>query len=137
LTLGEQCFNDGDFKSAEQAYNYAKEIPEVAPRAEQGLSKITSQRNEAARYTKLGDATWSLPEVAVDNYKHALIHDPEYPEAYYGLYGLFSKSKAQDLNRAIENAVCFLEAADDSNHFRKEVEQNLEKLRRRVEKEKK
>ena len=131
LTLGEQCFNDGDFRSAEQAYNYAKEIPEVAPRAEQGLSKITSQRDEAARYTKLGDATWSLPEVAVDNYKHALIHDPEYPPAYYGLFGLFSKSKAPDVDRAIENAICFLEAADDSNQYRKEVEQSLEKLRKR------
>jgi hypothetical protein len=78
-----------------------------------------------------------LPEVAVDNYKHALIHDPEYPAAYYGLYGLFSKSKSPNVDRAIENAVCFLEAADDSNQFRKEVEQNLEKLRKRAEKEKK
>jgi tetratricopeptide (TPR) repeat protein len=137
LTLGEQCFNDGDFHSAERAYNYAKEIPEVAPRAEQGLSKITSQRDEAKRYTKLGDATWSLPEVAVDNYKHALIHDPEYPPAYYGLYGLFSKSKNVDVERAIDNAVYFLEAADDSNVLRKEVEQNLEKLRKKVVKEKK
>jgi tetratricopeptide (TPR) repeat protein len=137
LTLGEQCFNDGDFHSAERAYNYAKEIPEVAPRAEQGLSKITSQRDEAKRYTKLGDATWSLPEVAVDNYKHALIHDPEYPPAYYGLYGLFSKSKSVDVERAIDNAVNFLESADDSNAYRKEVEQNLEKLRKKVVKEKK
>lgn len=137
LTLGEQCFNDGDFRSAERAYNYAKEIPEVAPRAEQGLSKITSQRDEAKRYTKLGDATWSLPEVAVDNYKHALIHDPQFPPAYYGLYGLFSKSKSPDIERAIDNAVCFLEAADDSNQYRKEVEQNLEKLRKRADKEKK
>ena len=137
LTLGEQCFNDGDFKSAEQAYNYAKEIPEVAPRAEQGLSKINSQRDEAKRYTKLGDATWSLPEVAVDNYKHALIHDPQYPSAYYGLYGLFSKSKSPDVDRAIDNAVCFLEAADDSNQYRKEVEENLGKLRKRAGKEKK
>jgi tetratricopeptide (TPR) repeat protein len=136
LTLGEQCFNDGDFYSAERAYNYAKEIPEVAPRAEQGLSKITSQRDEAKRYTKLGDATWSLPEVAVDNYKHALIHDPEYPPAYYGLYGLYTKSKSPDVDRAIENAVRFLEAAPDSNANRKEVEQNLEKLRRRTGKEK-
>jgi hypothetical protein len=136
LTLGEQCFNDGDFHSAERAYNYAKEIPEVAPRAEQGLSKITSQRDEAKRYTKLGDATWSLPEVAVDNYKHALIHDPEYPPAYYGLYGLYSKSKSPDVDRAIENGVYFLESADDSNAFRKEVEQNLEKLRKRTSKEK-
>ncbi len=136
LTLGEQCFNDGDFHDAERAYNYAKEIPEVAPRAEQGLSKITSQRDEAKRYTKLGDATWSLPEVAVDNYRHALIHDPQYPLAYYGLYGLYSKSKNTDIDRAIENAVCFLESADDSNTFRKEVEQNLEKLRKRTSKEK-
>jgi len=137
LTLGEQCFNDGDFHSAERAYNYAKEIPEVAPRAEQGLSKITSQRDEAKRYTKLGDATWSLPEVAVDNYKHALIHDPEYPPAYYGLYGLFSKSKNVDVERAIDNAVNFLESADDSNAYRKEVEQNLEKLRKKIVKDKK
>lgn len=137
LTLGEQCFNDGDFRSAEQAYNYAKEIPEVAPRAEQGLSKISSQREEAARYTKLGDATWSLPEVAVDNYKHALIHDPQYPPAYYGLFGLFSKSKSPDTDRAIENATAFLEAADDSNTSRKEVEQSLEKLRKRADKGKK
>ena len=137
LTLGEQCFNDGDFKSAEQAYNYAKEMPEVAPRAEQGLSKISSQREEAARYTKLGDATWSLPEVAVDNYKHALIHDPQYPPAYYGLFGLFTKSKNPDSDRALENGTAFLEAADDSNTYRKEVEQSMEKLRKRADKGKK
>ncbi len=34
LTLGEQAFNDGDLTAAEQAYDYAKEIPEVTPRAE-------------------------------------------------------------------------------------------------------
>ncbi|MEZ4542972.1 MAG: hypothetical protein R3C24_03615 [Cyanobacteriota/Melainabacteria group bacterium] len=51
--------------------------PEVAPRAEQGISKITSQRKEAERQVKLGDATEKkLPGWAEDHYKQSLIADP-------------------------------------------------------------
>jgi tetratricopeptide (TPR) repeat protein len=132
LTLGEQAYYDGDLKSAEQAFTFAKEIPEVAPRAEQGISKITNQRNEAARQTKLGDATRTIPEVAVDHYKQALIADPQYPNAYYGLYSLYGRNKKSlDCDQAINYAVSFLEAADDNNQNRKEVEQGLESLRKR------
>lgn len=137
LTLGEQAFNDGDLKSAEQAYTYAKEIPEVASRAEQGISKITTQRNEAARQTKLGDATRQIPEVAIDHYKQALIADPQYPNAYYGLFTLFGKQKRPDpeqADKAVNYAVAFLEAADDSNPQRKEVEMDLDRLKGRMNK---
>jgi tetratricopeptide (TPR) repeat protein len=138
LTLGEQAYYDGDLHSAEQAYTYAKEIPEVAPRAEQGISKIASQRNEAARQTKLGDATRTMvPEVAVDHYKQALIADPQSPNAYYGLYSVYSKNKKSiDPEQAVNYALCFLEAADDSHPFRKEVEDNLDKLKQRIDKDK-
>ncbi|MGH9552295.1 MAG: tetratricopeptide repeat protein, partial [Terriglobales bacterium] len=129
LTLGEQAFNDGDLRSAEQAYTYAKEITEVAPRAEQGISKIVGQRNEAQRQTRLGDATWKLPEVAVDHYKQALTADPQFPNAYYGLFTLLSKNEP---DRAIDNGQCFLEAADDSNPHYREVEANLAKLKKRI-----
>jgi tetratricopeptide (TPR) repeat protein len=128
LTLGEQCFNDGDLKSAEQAYNYAKEIPEVASRAEQGISKINYQRHEADRFVKLGDATQSLPTVAIDHYHQALIADPQYPPAFYGLFTVFRET--HDSDRAIDNAICFLEVADDGNPRRREVEASIAKLRR-------
>lgn len=137
LTLGEQAFNDGDLKSAEQAYTYAKEIPEVASRAEQGISKIITQRNEASRQTKLGDATRQMPEVAVDHYKQALIADPQYPNAYYGLFTLFGRGKKPDpenADKAVNYALAFLEAADDSNPQRKEVEMDLDKLKKKMEK---
>jgi tetratricopeptide (TPR) repeat protein len=137
LTLGEQAFNDGDLRSAEQAYNYAKEIPEVAPRAEQGISKIVFQRNEALRQTKLGDATWSLPDVAVDHYKQALIADPQYPPAYLGLFNVFSKGEKHDSEKAIQNAICFLETADDGNPQRREVEATVARLRKHVDRTKK
>ena len=107
LTLGEQAFNDGDLTAAEHAYSYAKEIPEVIPKAEQGMSKIVGQRNEAARQTKLGDATWKLPDVAIDHYKQALIADPQYPSAYYGLYSMFSKTRKANPELAISNGLCF------------------------------
>ncbi len=129
LTLGEQAFNDGDLKSAEQAFTYARELPDVAPRAEQGISKIVSQRNEAMRQTKLGDATLRIPEVAVDHYKQALIADPQYPEAYYGLFNLFYRTK-NETDKAIDYALCFLEASDEENPLRKEVETNLSKLKK-------
>ncbi len=130
LTLGEQAFYDGDLHSAEAAFNYAKEISEVAPRADQGISKIVSQRNEAVRQTKLGDATRTIPEVAVDHYKQALIADPQYPNAYYGLFSLYSKNKKSlDPEQAMNYALCFLEAADDANPNRKEVEATIEKLK--------
>ncbi len=137
LTLGEQAYNDGDLKSAEQAYTYAKEIPEVQSRAEQGLSKIVTQRNEAARQTKLGDATRQIPEVAVDHYKQALIADPQYPNAYYGLFTLFGRAKkpdAEQADKAINYALAFLEASDESNPQRKEVEIDLDKLKKRIDK---
>jgi tetratricopeptide (TPR) repeat protein len=136
LTLGEQAFYDGDLRSAEQAFNYAKEIPEVTSRAEQGMSKIISQRNEAMRQTKLGDATRQMPDVAVDHYKQALIADPQHPNAYYGLYWVYSKDKQADPELVINNALCFLEAADDGNPYRKEVENSLNKIRQRQIKEK-
>lgn len=129
LTLGEQAFNDGDLKSAEQAFTYARELPDVAPRAEQGISKIVSQRNEAMRQVKLGDATLKIPEVAVDHYKQALIADPQYPEAYYGLFNLFYRTK-NETDKAIDYALCFLEASDEENPLRKEVETNLSKLKK-------
>ena len=130
ISLGEQCFNDGDFRSAEQAYSLAKEIPEVAPRAEQGMSRIVTQRSEAARQTKLGDATWKLPAVAIDHYNQALIADPQYPEAYYGLFSMFTKGDNPDPEKANFNAACFLEAADESNPLRQEVEGGLMKLKK-------
>lgn len=130
LTIGELALNDGDLRSAETAYTYAKEINEVTNRAEQGISKIQSQRNEAARQTKLGDATWKIPEVAIDHYNQALIHDPQYPAAYYGLFSLFTKTERDDSDKAIDYASAFLEAADDANPLRKEVEANLAKLKK-------
>ncbi|MCA9800741.1 MAG: hypothetical protein KC777_02080 [Cyanobacteria bacterium HKST-UBA02] len=134
LTLAEQAYNDGDLKTAERAYGYAREIPEVAPRAEQGISKIISQRTEANRHTKLGDATWKLPEVAMDHYKQALVHDPQHPPAYYGLFSLMCKKK-DDPEKAMDYGNCFLEASDDADPLRKEVEENLSKLKKRVDKE--
>jgi len=132
LTLGEQAYNDGDLTAAEKAYDYAKEIPEVTPRAEQGISKIITQRNEAARQTKLGNATWTMPDVAIDHYKQALIADPQYPSAYYGLYSLFSKSRRSDPQLAIANGLCFLEAAEDGDKLRPEVEDNVNRLQKRT-----
>lgn len=134
LTIGELALNDGDLRSAETAYTYAKEISEVTSRAEQGISKIQSQRNEAARQTKLGDATWKIPEVAIDHYNQALIHDPQYPAAYYGLFSIFTKTERDDSDKAIDYATAFLEAADDANPLRKEVEANLAKLKKQPKK---
>ncbi len=136
LTLGEQAFNDGDLRSAEQAYVFAKEIPEVTSRAEQGLSKISSQRNEAVRQTKLGDATRKIPEVAVDHYRQALIADPQYPSAHYGLYSLYN-AKRGDPEKAVNSALSFLESADDAHPQRKEVETTLTRLKGKVGKDKK
>jgi tetratricopeptide (TPR) repeat protein len=134
LTLGDQAFCDGDLASAQQAFSFAKEIPEVGTRAEQGLDKITRQRNEAARLTKLGDAFLDkrMATVAVDDYKQALIADPQYPDAYYGLYSAFSRSDQPDPDQAISYAVCFLETADESNAQRAEVEANMVKLKKRI-----
>lgn len=136
LTLGEQCFNDGDLKAAEQAFTYAKELPEVAPRAEQGISKISNQRNEALRHTQLGDAALKrkIPEIALDHYKQALIADPEFANAYYGLYNLYAKSDQQNADKAMEYATSFLETAEENNPNRKEVEDAVSKLRKRHDK---
>ncbi len=136
LTIGELALNDGDLRSAETAYTYAKEITEVTNRAEQGISKIQTQRNEAVRQTKLGDATWKIPEVAIDHYNQALIHDPQHPAAYYGLFSLFTKTERDDSDKAIDYATAFLEAADDANPLRKEVEANLAKLKKQPKKSK-
>jgi tetratricopeptide (TPR) repeat protein len=136
LTLGEQAYYDGDLKSAEQAFSFAKEIPEVAPRAEQSISKIITQRNEAARQTRLGDATRTIPEVAVDHYKQALIADPQYPNAYYGLFALYGKNKKSlDPEQAVNYGLAFLEASDDNNSNRREVEDTMEALKRRIDKD--
>jgi len=134
LTLGDQAFNDGDLASAELAFTLAKEIPEVASRAEQGLSKINSQKNEAERQIKLGDATGKLPEVSADHYKQALIADPECPNAFYGLYNLYARSN--DIDQAISYANFFLEAAPDNNTLRQEVESNVVKLKKQIGKQK-
>ena len=136
LTLAEQAFNDGDLKSAELAYSYAREIPEVAPRAEQGISKITSQRKEAERQIKLGDATEKkLPDVAEDHYKQALIADPQLADAYYSLFFLYLKERKDKLEETIEYAENFLEASDDSDSRRQKVEKILFKLKDRLRKE--
>jgi len=132
LTLGEQAYNDGDLRSAEQAFTYAKDIPEVASRADSGITKISGQRNEAARQTKLGDATQKIPEVAIDHYKQALIADPQYPPAYYGLHVLYMRGEKPEPQEAIDSGICFLEAADDANPLRREVESNLQRLKKRV-----
>lgn len=132
ITLGEQCYFEGDYKAAEKAFTYAKELPEVSTRAEQGMSKITNQRNEAARHVKLGDASWKIPEIAIDHYKQALNADPEYPDAYLGLYNLFSKSDKQDPVQAISYAEGFLETAPEAGAQRKEVETSLAKLKKRA-----
>jgi tetratricopeptide (TPR) repeat protein len=130
LSLGDQAYNDGDLKSAEEAFGYAKEINEVAPRAEQGISKIVNQRNEAKRHTELGNATWKLPEIAIDHYKQALLADPQHPDAYYGLYKLYFRLKKDD-TKAIDYANNFLEASEDSDPLRKEVEEDLFRLKKR------
>ena len=110
----------------------------IASRAEQGLSKISSQRNEAVRQTKLGDATrQKIPEIAVDHYRQALIADPQYASAHYGLYQLYNTKKGGDPEKAVNSAVSFLEAADDAHPQRKEVETTLTKLKGKVGKEKK
>jgi tetratricopeptide (TPR) repeat protein len=137
LTLGEQAFYDGDLHSAEQAFAFAKEMPDAAPRAEQGISKIISQRNEASRQTKLGDATRTIPEVAVDHYKQALIADPQHPDAYYGLFCLYGKSKKPDYDLAVNYGNAYLELVDDNNPQRKDVELTMAKLKQRSGKEKK
>lgn len=136
LTLAEQAFNDGDLKTAELAYSYAREIPEVAPRAEQGISKITSQRKEAERQVKLGDATEKkLPDVAEDHYKQSLIADPQGADAYYNLFFLYMKEKKDSIEPTIEYGENFLEASEDSDNRRQQVEKLLFKLKERLRKE--
>lgn len=129
LTLGEQAFYDGDLGSAEEAFNFAKQISDAAPRAEQGLSKITSQRSEATRQTKLGDATRTIPEVALDHYKQALIADPQHSNAYYGLFCLYGKAKKPDYDQALNYGNSYLELAPDSDPMRKDVEDTLARLK--------
>lgn len=137
LTLGEQAFYDGDLGSAEEAFNYAKQISDAAPRAEQGLSKITSQRSEAARQTKLGDATRTIPEVALDHYKQALIADPQHSNAYYGLFCLYGKVKKPDVDQAVNYGNSFLELAGENDPLRREVEDTLSRLKKTGDKGKK
>jgi tetratricopeptide (TPR) repeat protein len=137
LTLGEQAFYDGDLGAAEEAFNFAKQISDAAPRAEQGLSKITSQRSEAARQTKLGDATRTIPDVALDHYKQALIADPQHRDAYYGLFCLYGKTKKPDVDQAINYGNSFLELAPDNDPQRQEVESTMAKLKSKVDKGKK
>ena len=134
LTLGEQAFYDGDLGSAEEAFNYAKQIADAAPRAEQGLSKITSQRSEASRQTKLGDATRTIPEVALDHYKQALIADPQHSNAYYGLFCLYGKAKKPDYEQAVNYGNSFLELATDSDPLRRDVEDTIGRLKKQADK---
>jgi len=124
-------YMEGDYRSSEKAYTAAKEFSEVSTRAEQGLSKIQHQRNEAQRLTKLGDAMWKTPEVAIDFYKQALSADPQCAAAYYGLYGIFSKTDKENPTQAIDYSQKFLETSEDTNPQRKEVEGNLVKLKKR------
>jgi tetratricopeptide (TPR) repeat protein len=132
LNLGEQAFYDGDLASAEQAYKLAKDIPEVSPRADQWLNKINGLRNEAARQTELGNATLKTVPVAIDHFKQALIADSQYAAAYYGLYSVFARGYKPDVDKAIHYAICFLDAAEENNSLRPDVEKNLEKLKKRV-----
>jgi len=132
INIADGCFMEGAYKSAEKAYSIAKEMAEVSTRAEQGLSKITNQRNEAIRQTKLGDATRKIPEVAIDHYKQALSADPQCAAAYYGLFDVYTKTDKQDPTQAIDYGLRFLEAADDTSTERKEVEGTLAKLKKRV-----
>lgn len=129
LTLGEQAYYDGDLSSAEEAFNYAKQLADAAPRAEQGLSKISSQRNEAARQTKLGDATRTIPEVALDHYKQALIADPQHKNAYYGLFCLYGKVKKPDYEQALNYGNSYIELAQDNDPLLVDVEQTLARLK--------
>lgn len=129
LTLGEQAFYDGDLSSAEEAFNYAKQMSDAAPRAEQGISKIIAQRNEASRQTKLGDATRTIPEVALDHYKQALIADPQHSNAYYGLFCLYGKTKKPDVDQAVNYGNAFLELAEESPQ-RADVETTMAKLKK-------
>lgn len=130
LTLGEQAFYDGDLSSAEEAFNYAKQMSDAAPRAEQGISKIIAQRNEASRQTKLGDATRTIPEVALDHYKQALIADPQHSNAYYGLFCLYGKSKKPDVDQAVNYGNAFLELVEDGSAQRSDVETTMAKLKK-------
>ncbi|MBS2007784.1 MAG: tetratricopeptide repeat protein [Cyanobacteria bacterium SZAS TMP-1] len=131
INISDSCFMEGDYRSAEKGYTIAKEMTEVSTRAEQGLSKITNQRNEAIRHTKLGDAMWKIPEAAIDHYKQALSADPQCAAAYFGLFEIYSKTDKQDPSQAIDYAQKFLETSDDSNPQRKEAEAALAKLRKR------
>jgi hypothetical protein len=69
--------------------------------------------------------------VAIDHYKQALSADPQCAAAYYGLFQIFMKTDKQDPSQAIDYALKFLEAADDNNPLRKEVEGALAKLKKR------
>jgi len=135
LTLGEQAFNDGDLRSAELSFTYAKEIPEVATRADQGLSRVLEQRKKAHRFVERGDAQWKVSKtIAMDEYKQALIADPQNPKAYLGLYKLAMSAK--DDEKALEYAKCFLEAADDNNPARRQVEDDISKIKANIRKKK-
>ncbi len=81
---------------------------------------------------KLGDAAWKIPEIAIDHYKQALNADPQYSEAYFGLFNLYTKSDKQDPAQAMSYAESFLEAAEDASPQRKEVETGLAKLKKKT-----
>jgi hypothetical protein len=134
LTLGEQAFNDGDLRSAELAFTYAKDIPEVAPRADQGMSRVLEQRKKAQRFVERGEAQWKTTGIAIDEFKQALIADPQSARAYLGLYKLHMRLKEYD--KALEYAKSFLEAADDNNPARRQVEDDISKLKSELRKRK-
>ena len=113
----------------QEAFNYAIQMSDAAPRAEQGISKIIAQRNEASRQTKLGDATRTIPEVALDHYKQALIADPQHSNAYYGLFCLYGKTKKPDVDQAVNYGNAFLELAEESPQ-RADVETTMAKLKK-------
>ncbi|MBU6451998.1 MAG: tetratricopeptide repeat protein [Cyanobacteria bacterium REEB67] len=131
INIGDSAYMEGAYKAADKAYAAAKEMSEVSTRAEQGMSKIVNQRNEAARHVKLGDAMLKIPEAAIDHYKQALNADPQSAAAYYGLFDVYAKTDKQDPTQAIDYANRFLESSEDNNPLRKEVEGTLAKLKKR------
>lgn len=134
LTLGEQAFNDGDLRSAELSFTYAKEIPEVATRADQGISRVAEQRKKAQRFVERGEAQWKTTAIAMDEFKQALIADPQSARAYLGLYKLHMRVK--EYEKALEYAKGFLEAADDNNPARRQVEDDISKLKAEIRRKK-
>ena len=132
LNLGHQCFADGDLRAAEQAFTYAKDIPEVAPRAEQGISRIIRQRDEAQRQTKLGDAMWKIPEAAIDHYKQALVANPSILVHSMDCMHFFPRAKNQIPSWQLIMLFVFWRQPRMATPCEKEVEENILKLKKKI-----